>query len=72
MSKKLKKVDDIEETVDNIEDKTPSREELEAILDERPEDTRKAKKKNKKKQDEDEKPQEVNIVKELLNLILYI
>ena len=45
MSKKLKKVDDIEETVDNIEDKTPSREELEAILDERPEDTRKAKKK---------------------------
>lgn len=72
MSKKLKKVDDIEETVDNIEDKTPSREEIEAILDERPEDTRKAKKKNKKKQDEDEKPQEVNIVKELLNLILYI
>ena len=49
MSKKLKKVDDIEETVDNIEDKTPSREELEAILDERPEDTRKAKKEKQKK-----------------------
>ena len=48
MSKKLKKVDDIEETVDNIEDKTPSREELEAILDERLEDTRKAKKKSDK------------------------
>ena len=63
MSKKLKKVDDIEETVDNIEDKTPSREELEAILDERPEDTRKAKKKNKRKKQKMQKYQFIIFIK---------
>lgn len=67
---KLKKVEDIEETVDNIEEVAPTREELEAILDEKPEV--KPKKKKRKKLDENDKPVEINIVKELLNLIIYI
>lgn len=67
---KLKKVEDIEETVDNIEEVAPTREELETILDEKPEV--KPKKKKRKKLDENDKPVEINIVKELLNLIIYI
>lgn len=70
MSKKIKKIDDIEETTDNKDtSKTPSREELEAILDECPE---KKTKKKRKKSSSDDKPREINIVKELLNLIIYI
>lgn len=70
MSKKIKKIDDIEEVVENTEESAPTREELQAILDERPEE--KPKKKKNKKQNEDLKPQDINIVKELLNLIIYI
>lgn len=70
MSKKIKKVEDIEETVDTTEEVAPTREELEAILDERPEI--KEKKKKRKKKSDDEKPQDINICKELLNLIIYI
>lgn len=70
MSKKIKKIEDIEETVDEVEKTEPTREELQAILDEKPEI--KEKKKKQKKNSEDEKPQDINICKELLNLIVYI